>query len=263
MPKPSLLRITGPIILDWGNGMRLQIGPPEANNTAPAPVATPAVVALRRGRKPNPSTQALIEVLRVDAAAGKRQDRKAYLKILRSAGHKGSPESANQIVKRELARCFPNGSTIRAAKAVAPKRNRKAGRKPGPATQALIKVLQQDAASTHRQATDVYVGVLRRAGHEGSDDGARQIVAREVKRAFPNALRTKSAKTAAPIAPRKGGRQVRPEVSLVRAKIADDVARGQKREANHYVRWLVDQPQNRLGLKGAKPLVSRELRAHA
>lgn len=263
MAKPSVLQLTGPIILDWGNGMRLQIGPLEASPKATAPVVAPAAVALRRGRKPGPGTQALIEILHVDAAVGKRQDRKAYLKILRNAGHEGSLESAKQVVNRELHRVFPNGSTTPVGKAVAPKGNRKGGRKPGPATQALVKVLQHDAASTTRQATAIYLGVLRRAGHEGSEDSARQIVAREVRRAFSNAPAARSAKTAARVAARKGGRQVRPEVALVRAKIADDVVKGQKREATHYVRWLVDQPENRLGLKGARPLVYRELRLHA
>jgi hypothetical protein len=38
-------------------------------------------------------------------------------------------------------------------------------------------------------------------------------------------------------------------------------AKGDVRDAGHYARWVVDQPGNKMGLKAAKPMVYRELRA--
>jgi hypothetical protein len=47
----------------------------------------------------------------------------------------------------------------------------------------------------------------------------------------------------------------------LRQKLAQDKAAGQLRDAKHYLSWLMDQPGTKLGIKPARPIVYRELRA--
>ena len=58
---------------------------------------------------------------------------------------------------------------------------------------------------------------------------------------------------------RGGGRQPNTGTMLLRQKLAQDKEAGALRDATHYVRWLVDQPGANVGLKGARPIVYREL----
>lgn len=165
---PTVLHLTGPLILDWGNGVRLQL--------SPAGVAVaPAVVKGRPGRKPSPATQALQKAMAEDAQAGRKRSRAAYLQVLRDHGHNSSA-SAGAIVAREAKRHF--GAAL--------------GRSP------------------------------KRARGRG------------------------------------GGRQASPATAELRQKMADDAAKGELRDVNHYVRWLVDKAG--IGLKKARPIVYRELR---
>ena len=178
-----ILRVDGPIVLDWGNGMRLQIQP--IGSVGAAPVAQrpvePRAAAGRRGRKPSPSTQALIARMQDDAAQGTPGDARSYIEFLRSQDSSKSEAAVGQIVRREMKRIF--GSTPRS-------------RKP------------------RSEAT-----------------------------------------------PRARGRQPNPATVLIREKLAADKAGSGLRDASYYVKWIVDQPGVKLGLKGVRPIVYRELRA--
>ena len=182
MPKrsaqPTVIHLTGPIVLDFGNGLRLQIGPADALPARSAQVATGA----RRGRKPSPATAALAQAMQADASSGKPRSRQGYLQILREGGHQGSEASAGLIVAREAKRAFgmPLGRGKKARKA---KNGRGGGRKASPAT------------------------------------------------------------------------------ALLRNRLTADHAKGEVKEAGHYVRWVLDQPGVKLGIKGVRPIVYRELRA--
>jgi len=179
MARPQVLKVDGPIILDWGNGMRLQIGPVTA--TAGPVVALTAPVG-RRGRKPTAATVALIEAMQADRAAGAPRSTAAYVQVLRTADPKKSEGAAGQIVRREAKRIF--GTTPRSA-----------------------------------------------AKAKGGRTGKRG-----------------------------GGRQPNPATVLLRQKLQEDKAKGDVRDATHYLRWIVDQPGVKIGLKGARPIVYRERR---
>jgi hypothetical protein len=181
MPRatPKVLKVTGPIILDWGNGVQLQISPVGApiEKAASAPAKPPG----RPGRKPSPSTLALIQAMEADKAAG-------------------TPKS-----------------------------------------------------------TQDYMAILRERDPGKSDMAARQIVMREAKRIFGQTLgRGKSSAEGRP--GRSRGRQPNPITVLLREKLAEDKSSGGLRDASHYVKWAVDQPGVKLGLKGVRPIVYREFR---
>jgi hypothetical protein len=170
MSAPQVLRVTGPITLDWGNGMRLTLSPAASLAPSTEPRGRP-------GRKPSPATQALVAAMQTDGS--KPRGRLEYLRILREAGHKGSDNSAALIVNRESKRIF--------------------GKPLGRATE-------------------------------------KRSVGRE------------------------GGREASPATVILRQKLEADKASGELRDAKHYVRWVVDQPGVKLGLKQARPIVYRELR---
>lgn len=175
----TVLKVTGPVVLDWGNGIRLQISPAGAVG----PVAPAALKPKgRAGRKPSPATVALQAEMAEDARAGRQRKRAAYIQILKDHGHKASAASASVIVSREAKRAF--GKTL--------------GR-----------------------------------GRKG-----------KAKRAKGR---------------RGGGRQASPATTLLREKLQKDKAAGQLRDPPHYVRWVVDQPGVKIGLKTARPIVYREL----
>ena len=117
--------------------------------------------------------------------------------------------------------------------------------------------MRADAGKPRTRAA--YLAVLREAGHTGSDHSAAVIINREAKRVFGGPLgRSRKAKKTA--RGRKGGRQASPATTFLRAKLAADKADGGLRDAPHYVRWVVDQPGVKMGLKQARPIVYRELR---
>ena len=90
---------------------------------------------------------------------------------------------------------------------------------------------------------------------------ASLIVSREARRVFgQNLPRQKGLKrTRKPGKTR--GRKASLETELLRAKIASDKAAGEVKDARHYLAWLMEQPGVTLGLKPARPIVYRELRA--
>jgi hypothetical protein len=99
--SPRTIRVTGPIILDFGNGLRMQLSPLPSGHAGADPVAS----GKRRGRKPSPATQALIDAMQADAASEAPRSRAEYLKVLEDAGHK-SATTASLIIAREAKRAF-------------------------------------------------------------------------------------------------------------------------------------------------------------
>lgn len=172
MARATVVKVSGPIVLDFGNGMRFQLipeGPPMGTTDAKRP-----------GRKPSPATVALVQAMQNDAAAGRTRSREAYMQILRDAGLKGA------------------------------------------------------------------------------DANAKIIIAREAKRAFGRSLgRTKSKRVQK--GPRGGGRTAAPFTVMLREKLQADKAGEGLRDAGHYIRWLADKAG--IGLKRGRPVVYRELRA--
>jgi hypothetical protein len=178
----TVLKVEGPVVLDWGNGVRIQLSPAGAMG-APAPIAS---VPPRKG----------------------------------------------------------------------------AGRPPSAATLALRQAMAKDAHGGHPRTRADYLGVLKGAGGPPSPNAAGIIVNREAKRAFGRPLgRGKGASKGVRKGARRGGRQAFPATAALRTKLTEDAAKGDLRDAPYYVRWVVDQPGVKMGLKQARPIVYRELRA--
>ncbi|HUR24999.1 MAG TPA: hypothetical protein VM327_03170 [Candidatus Thermoplasmatota archaeon] len=86
---------------------------------------------------------------------------------------------------------FPDGTRVRidpvsAAKTVKPKG--KPGRPMAPATLKVRAVMERDHATGHMGDRSQYLGILRKAGHQGGDASAYVILNREAKRAFGRSL---------------------------------------------------------------------------
>ena len=136
------------------------------------------------------------------------------------------------------------------------------GRKPSPATTALREAMLKDQQAGGPRPRSDYLAILREAGGPSSDNAAGIIVNREAKRIFGHPLgRTRKPSPKPKGSTRKAGRQASPATALLRAKLSKDAEAAEVRDAPHYVRWLVDQPDAGLGLKRARPLVYRELAA--
>ena len=137
------------------------------------------------------------------------------------------------------------------------RQSRKPGRRPSPATQALIQAMASDASGSGPRSNDEYRQLLERAGHK-SKATAQGIVAREARRIFGRPLgRARKPQARAT----RRGRKPNPATLLLRERIAADKTNGTLREPPHYVRWIVDQPGIKMGLKAVRPIVYRELRA--
>lgn len=177
--KPRVLRVDGPIIIDFGNGVRFHISPVNGATSTPAPV--PAPVRGRPGRKPSPATVTLVRAMQADAAAGRPRGRQEYLRVLREAGGPASDNAAGIVINREAKRIF-GASLSRVVKG-------------------------------------------RRAGGRAGKRGPKS-----------------------------------PATEKLRAKLAADKEAGDLRDAQYYIRWLVDQDDLKLGLMKARPIAYRELR---
>lgn len=180
---PSVLKLTGPITLDWGNGVRITLSPAGIE-------AEGAIQAASLGRP------------------------------------RGRP-----------------------------------GRKPSPPTQALIAAMQSDQKNGITRSRSEYLAVLRDGGHNGSEDSGGIIVNREAKRIFGHSLGRRTDSNRRAFQGGKRGRGPAPATVLLRKKLQADKATGSLRDAKHYLGWLMDQPGLKIGLKPAKPIVYRELRA--
>jgi hypothetical protein len=122
--------------------------------------------------------------------------------------------------------------------------------------------MQADAAADKQRSRIEYLEVLRAAGHKGSDNSGGLIINREAKRVFGKSLgRQKGLKRQVSKGGKRRGRGPASETVLLREKLQADKASGSLRDAKHYLGWLMDQPGVKIGLKPAKPIVYRELRA--
>jgi hypothetical protein len=153
---------------------------------------------------------------------------------------------------------FGNGVRIQVtplARAPAAAGKGRPGRKPSPSTQKLIELLQADLQKGEPGTIQAYTAYLRSQDKTRSETAASQVARREFKRIFGTAKPKRTGRRGA------AGRPANPHAALVRQKLEVDQANGGLREASHYVRWLVDQPGVKLGLKPARPIVYGELRA--
>ncbi|HJQ93410.1 MAG TPA: hypothetical protein VJ874_03885 [Candidatus Thermoplasmatota archaeon] len=158
---------------------------------------------------------------------------------------------------------FPDGTRVRIdpAERKAERPKGKPGRPVSPATLKLRAAMQRDHADGSMRGRDHYLGILRKGGHKGGGASAYVILNREAKLAFGRSLgRQKGLKRKAN-GGGKRGRRAAPETILLREKLAADKAAGNLRDAKHYLTWLMDQPGSKLGIKPARPIVYRELRA--
>jgi hypothetical protein len=122
--------------------------------------------------------------------------------------------------------------------------------------------MEADVAAGGPRGRQDYLKILRDAGGPKSSNAAGIIVNREAKRAFGKPLgRGKKGRAKRGKGRRGGGRQPSPATSLLREKLLKDKTAGELRDPPHYVRWVVDQPGVKIGLKAARPIVYRELRA--
>jgi hypothetical protein len=141
------------------------------------------------------------------------------------------------------------------------------GRKPSPATVALIEAMHRDHGAGAPRSRADYLEVLRKAGHKGSPQSASIILSREARRVFGSTLgrggarrpRAQGRRRTRGGTGRGRGRPASAATSAIREKLAKDKADGSLHEAAHYVRWLVDKAD--VGIKQARPIVYRELRA--
>lgn len=134
-----------------------------------------------------------------------------------------------------------------------------AGRPPSPATQTLRAAMQQDSTAKAPRPREAYLKLLQEAGGPKSRNAAGIIVNREAKRFFGRSLGRGKRSAKGKGVKRGAGRQASPATALLRAQLQQDKAQGSLRDAKYYVRWLVDKVN--MGLKGARPIVYRELRA--
>jgi hypothetical protein len=134
------------------------------------------------------------------------------------------------------------------------------GRKPSPATAALVKALHEDLVSGRQRLKADYLSVLRKAGHTGSDASANIIINRESKRVFRKPL-PRARRNGSGTSPGTRGRPAANHTVVLRERLAADQQANSLREASFYVKWLIDQPDVQLGLKAARTIVYRELRA--
>ncbi|MHB8632569.1 MAG: hypothetical protein ACYDBQ_01190, partial [Thermoplasmatota archaeon] len=130
--------------------------------------------------------------------------------------------------------------------------SQRAGRPASPATVKVKEAMQADAAAGGPRPRSEYVAMVM-AGGVASQTAAGIIVAREAKRTFGHLLPRSKAPA------RRGGRRASKPTGVMRARLAEDARNGSVGSVVHYVRWLVDEAG--IGLKQARPIVYRELRA--
>ena len=159
---------------------------------------------------------------------------------------------------------FRDGTRVRIVPELAakpPKPKGKPGRPVSPATLKVRAAMQADHTAGTMHDRDRYLAILRKAGHKGGEASAYVILNREAKLAFGRTLGRRKGLKRKSRGTRKPGRQPAPETIMLREKLQSDKESGSLRDAKHYLVWLMDQPGVKIGLKPAKPIVYRELRA--
>jgi hypothetical protein len=152
----------------------------------------------------------------------------------------------------------PRGKGI-AIQPHAAKRNRAAsqgpGRPPRASTVALREMLARDAGSGRLKVSSHYIDWLSAQEPKSKRTTLQQTVYREMRSVAPKRGpgRRKGGKGG------QAGRQPHPGTVILRERLAKDRSGDGLQDASHYVRWLVDKAN--LGIKQARPIVYRELRA--
>lgn len=135
------------------------------------------------------------------------------------------------------------------------------GRPLSPATVEMKAAMERDHRAGKVRDRAHYLGILRNAGHKSSEASAYIIVSREAKRVFGKNLGRQKGLKRKSSGGKTRGRRPSLETELLRGRIASDHANGGVKDARQYLSWLMDQPGVTLGLKQARPIVYRELRA--
>ncbi len=159
---------------------------------------------------------------------------------------------------------FSDGTRVRIDPAKVPKVAETRGRPGRPLSPATLKVrsaMEKDHAAHAMRPREAYLAILRKAGHTGGDASANVILNREAKKAFGRTLGRSRGLKRRPHGGAKRGRAPAPETVMLREKLQADKAAGKLGDAKHYLSWLMDQPDAKLGIKPARPIVYRELRA--
>jgi hypothetical protein len=136
------------------------------------------------------------------------------------------------------------------------------GRPPRGSTLELRRLLQEDATMGAIRPARQYLDWMTDREPTARTNSLQQIVYRELRalRAQHPGLRLPSDGTGADKAGKRGpGRRAHPVTIMLREKIARDRAAGQLREPTHYIREIVQEAN--IGIKRARPIVYRELRA--
>lgn len=172
MPKNSrVIRVNGPIVIEWPDGTRIQIGP--------ATTANGSGLAKKGGRPPSPATRQLVAAMTNDAANGGPRPRQDYLALLRQAGGPRSEAAAGMILRREAKRIF--GRPLGRAKQSAPQPKSR-GRKPNPHVVSLReKILADKSASNLRNPNHYVRWLVDQPGMSLGLKQVRPIVYRELR----------------------------------------------------------------------------------
>jgi hypothetical protein len=128
------------------------------------------------------------------------------------------------------------------------------GRPPHPSTLALRERMARDKAAGRLRSASEYVAWVSSQDPKAPRAGLQQTVYRELRVAGGAKGRRRKAGGGA------RGRAPNPATLALRERLAKDRETGLKERA-FYVRWLVEKAD--LGLKKARPIVYRELRAQA
>jgi hypothetical protein len=135
------------------------------------------------------------------------------------------------------------------------------GRPPRPSTLELRARLQQDAASGHLRRAREYVDWVAQRDPKASRQGLQQTVYREL-RGVGGTRGKRGRRGRGARAPVKGGprgRAPHPATVALRERLDKDKVAGALHDAAYYLRWVVEKSD--IGLKKARPIVYRELRA--
>jgi len=144
------------------------------------------------------------------------------------------------------------------------------GRPPRASTLELRERLAADHAAGKLRAARDYVDWVAERDPQASRAGLQQTVYRELRamggtragrRGSSPGRRTgkRAGATGAGAGSGRRGRAPNPATVALRERLAKDKEAGTLREAAHYLRWMVERSD--LGLKKARPIVYRELRA--
>jgi hypothetical protein len=136
------------------------------------------------------------------------------------------------------------------------------GRPPRPGTVELRAMLSKDAAAGHLHPAAHYIEWLSGKEPKAKRASLQQTVYREMRSILaenPKAAPKKTGQGRKSASSGRRGRAAHPATLALREKLEKDRQAGGLKDAAHYIRWLVERAN--IGLKKARPIVYRELRA--